>query len=315
MLTGSDDITVAFDNGASDFIRKPFDKPEIIARVKSSLAVINSKIELKQRTIEIEIQRDKLKMQKEILTKQKKELSECIALVEKTQNLITPPLELIRKTIPQYFILEMPKENLKKHFFWFYAKHNHFIFSVGSINRQGLSVSILNTLCVNILNEIASHTDPMHLVPSKMIDVIKEQIQPMYDNNPDSLNLIIGSLSIVDKTIQYSGVNLPFYVLKNNKITELKVEKFKNGIFSIEKQSVNHKIQLATDDTIYLINNGFNDNLGTDYISDEMSKLFVEIHKKPLDKQKRQLEKTFQAWREELRQIDDIFILGFKVPL
>lgn len=315
MLTGSDDITLAFENGAVDFIRKPFDKPELISRVKSSLAVVNAKIEIKQRTIEIDIQRDKLKMQKEILTKQKKELSDSILIVEKMQYSLNPSFENIRNVVTNYFILEMPKEKLKKHFFWFYTNNNNFYFSIGSINRQGLSVSILNMFCVTILNEIIAFTNEADLVPSKIIDVVKNRFKTLLciNETTDCLNLIVGCFNSTDKTVQYSGVNLPMYVIKNNKITELKVENNKMGLLNSDKASVNHKVQLASNDLIYLINNGFNENIGNEYISSEMSKIFIEMHKKPLDKQKRILEKTFQAWKEELRQIDDIFVLGFKI--
>lgn len=98
MLTGSDNINEAFKSGANDFIQKPFFKPELISRIRSSLVVMNLQNEIRENNNEIETLRNKLKMQMEILVNQKKEQNIISSIAEKVQK-ESLPLDVLIKAI------------------------------------------------------------------------------------------------------------------------------------------------------------------------------------------------------------------------
>jgi len=42
-------------------------------------------------------------------------------------------------------------------------------------------------------------------------------------------------------------------------------------------------------------------------------KLLLDVHEKPMIKQKEELEQFFDNWRGEYEQVDDILVFGFRI--
>ena len=42
--------------------------------------------------------------------------------------------------------------------------------------------------------------------------------------------------------------------------------------------------------------------------------LLMEVHNEPIEKQKEVLNKTIEEWRGPLDQVDDILVIGLKIP-
>ena len=109
------------------------------------------------------------------------------------------------------------------------------------------------------------------------------------------------------------------YMIQNKKLKEIKADKMPIGISYNEKESfTNHKIALQKDDIFYLITDGYIDQFGGPenkrFTRSALRKLLIEIHYLPLNDQKKILNKTLENWMGNERQIDDITILGFRIP-
>jgi sigma-B regulation protein RsbU (phosphoserine phosphatase) len=317
MLTASDNIAIAYDNGATDFIQKPFDRVELLARVNSALSVVNSTNELKRRNIEIEIQREKLKMQKDMLVKQKKELSTNLTLASNVQSDITISDDDAMKFFNNAFVLSLPKENIVNNFLWIRKKETTIYFAVAYCTRHGISsvlINLFSNLCLD--NIISGETKPLQ--PAQMLSQFQAYIDRAVcfpDATKNCVNIAICALDVDKKTLQYAGANVPVYVIKNKKLVELKTDTMQANKGDV--QFTNHKVQLAENDLIYLLNDGFNehqvDAAGRNYISDEISDVLLKIFAKDLKKQKELLLKTFTNWKKDLKQVEDILVLGVKI--
>ena len=68
---------------------------------------------------------------------------------------------------------------------------------------------------------------------------------------------------------------------------------------------------------IYILNDGFNNSksamMEDAYISDEILTLIKKMYTKEMSKQRTMLEKTFDNWKKDLKQANDIFVLGMKI--
>ena len=68
---------------------------------------------------------------------------------------------------------------------------------------------------------------------------------------------------------------------------------------------------------LYLFSDGYADQFGgakgKKFMIKSLKELFVEIHKQPMNKQHKHLDKTLLAWAGEREQIDDILIIGFRI--
>ncbi len=147
----------------------------------------------------------------------------------------------------------------------------------------------------------------------KLIDILNNHEEV----SKKILDIIFCKIDLDKKIMNYSGINVPIFVVKNDKLVELKSDNSADGFILNDFKLTNHKVQLAKGDTLYILNDGFSDSnsgvIEKSYISDEISSLFMKVYKKEMGKQKTLFEKTFESWRKELKQLKDILALGIKL--
>ena len=78
-----------------------------------------------------------------------------------------------------------------------------------------------------------------------------------------------------------------------------------------------HTIKVEKGDCLYIFSDGFQDQLGGEndkkFLSRSMKTLLLEIHKKPMRKQKEIMHDRLQKWMEGYDQVDDILVLGVRI--
>ena len=95
VMTNSQNLKIAFEAGAVDFIRKPIDEIELLSRIKSMILLINSLHEIEK--------------QKQIILEKEKKMI-LLKLEEKNRELTTYAIQLLTKKKENLQIIE----NLKK---------------------------------------------------------------------------------------------------------------------------------------------------------------------------------------------------------
>ena len=320
MLTGSDNIAEAFDKGANDFVQKPFNKPELITRVKTALELVNATKELKTKSIEFDIQKDKLRNQKNQLMIQKKELVDSIVVAKIIQKLSYPSTSFLDQCIPHYFLLCQPKDELAHTALTSWDKGAYVYLCFSSNDARGVHAVLLNAACQLAASKIIELKSGDKLLnPGLILELLRKKLNEPAELGPDSTNsveILIVQLDKEKKVIQYAGINKPFFIIKNGKIIEMKTDSIQGGLSDPSFKPINHKVQLTEKDIIYLVNDGFSHrhlSESSDYLSAELSKVFLKIFGKPMGKQNDLLIKTFDSWKKDLRQEDDIFVLGIKL--
>jgi len=319
MLTASESTEAAFDGGATDFVQKPFNKSELLTRVRTSLELVNLSSELKQKSIDLEIQRNKLKLQKDFLVKQKKEIASGNELTLKLGKLVVPSQNIINQALKDNFLLYQPLESVPSCFLWIGKKGSKVYFCIGLFERHSNQPILLASGIKNILNEIIHfNDDESDLIPSQIHLSLKDRLNEIScfsDSKSSCFDILIFSFDSVNNILQYSGLNIPILVMKNDKLVELKTDKSDEG--DSELKITNHKVHLASGDLIYILNNGFSENqtaiMNAGHISNELQEVIKKIYKKDMIKQKVLFEKTYENWRKDLRQLTDIIVLGIKV--
>ena len=136
------------------------------------------------------------------------------------------------------------------------------------------------------------------------------------------------SICIVDKksrTMCFAGALLPIYIVKSEKnvnkkrdLLQLRGDLFPIGMSDFEDYSYKNKqVQLDEGDIFYMFSDGYADQFGgkkgRKFLSANFKKLLLSIAHYPLEEQKEKLHKEIQKWKGDIKQIDDIMVLGIKV--
>jgi serine phosphatase RsbU (regulator of sigma subunit) len=97
----------------------------------------------------------------------------------------------------------------------------------------------------------------------------------------------------------------------------VKPDKQPIGVHWEETAFRNHSIPLKENDTIYLFSDGFIDQFGGEnrkkFKSLNFKKLLLSIQSEPMIRQQEILEETFDSWRGDVEQIDDVSVIGIRV--
>ena len=117
--------------------------------------------------------------------------------------------------------------------------------------------------------------------------------------------------------MQWAGANNPLYYILNGKWLEIKANKQPISYQENMQPYTNHSIQLETASSFYLFTDGYADQFGgpagKKFKYSKLKETLFAISSKPMKEQKIILKDTFEKWKGELEQIDDVCIIGMKV--
>jgi len=119
--------------------------------------------------------------------------------------------------------------------------------------------------------------------------------------------------------IQWSGANNPLWIIRNDseEIEEIKPTKQAIGKVINPQPFTEHEVQLNKGDSLYLFSDGFQDQFGGQkekkFKKNQFKDLMIECSKKSSEEAKKLLELTFNYWKGDVDQTDDVCVLGIKL--
>jgi serine phosphatase RsbU (regulator of sigma subunit) len=194
-----------------------------------------------------------------------------------------------------------------------------------------------------LLNEI--YYSKRFRSPSQILDELNRLVQlTLMSHNSqmkDGMDMSFCSLNKETNVLAYAGANNPIWIVSKKSTLKVKLTKDwedlapnieLNGLFLYEvkadKQPIGRyhdeqqpfslkEVQLAKDDCVYLFSDGYPDQFGGEkwkkFKYKPLKRLFLSINEKPMSGQLEVIQKTFDDWRGDNEQVDDVCVLGVKV--
>ena len=297
---------------------------------------------MKERTAEIIQQKEEIQAQadnllqanneitekNEILRKQKNEIEEknqhitsSIEYASRIQNAVLPPKELIRKHLPEYFILFKPRDIVSGDFYWLKQIGSHTVYAAADCTGHGVPGAFMSMLGISFLNEIVNKTrfDKPAEILGKLRKKVKSSLRQTGKDNEskDGMDIALCIIDNENMILEYAGAYNPAYIIRKGVLHELKATRNPIGIYLKEKDFENHSFKLEKNDIIYTFSDGYVDQFGGEdnskFKTKNFKKLLIEIYDKPMQEQKKILEGVFLKWKGNTEQTDDIIIFGVKV--
>jgi serine phosphatase RsbU (regulator of sigma subunit) len=184
----------------------------------------------------------------------------------------------------------------------------------------GAFMSIIgNTLLNYTLN------DPEITGPSKALDYVDAELKKSLNKNTedkplrDGMDIALCCIDFKGMRLEYAGANNPLYIFRNKELIILNADKqpITASTESEPKPFTNQFFELRKGDAIYLFTDGYADQFGGEQEKKFMYKRFKEtllsIQDRSMEDQRFELYRTFQDWRGNLAQVDDVLVIGIKV--
>ncbi len=260
-------------------------------------------------------------LQKDELIFQKKQITDSIQYAKSLQNGLLPEIKTIKKILPNHFILYKPKDIVSGDFYWVKKVNDFVVIAAADCTGHGVPGAFMSVLGISLLNEIVRRKEIKKT--NQALEVLRydlrqtlNQTEEDYSNN-SGMDIALCAIDQKKKIVEYSGANIPLYLIRDNKLIEYKPTRNPIGITPIEIPFQNNEIEFEPGDIFYLFSDGFTDQFGGDdgkkYRSRRFKHLLLEIHNKPLEIQKDLLDLNLKTWMgRKHEQVDDIMVFGFR---
>lgn len=289
--------------------------------------------EISQQNEEIVSQRDTLSQAFGEIHRQKENIIASINYAKKIQTAMLPFEEKIAESLAHFFIFYQPRDIVSGDFYFFEDKETHLIFSALDCTGHGVPGAFMSMIGHEILSEIVNVKNiySPDLILDELHKSIRIALQQEKSDNHDGMDVVMVSLKKgLSKTesktktyfayLDYAGAMNPFYYVQNNVLHEIKATKKAIGGYQEEttRNFEKHRIELANQKTVFwLCSDGYQDQFGGNHNRKFMVKRFREllfsIRTLSMQEQKNILATTFETWKSDREQVDDILIIGVEI--
>jgi len=260
-----------------------------------------------------------IEKQKNLVEEKQKEILDSINYAKRIQTAILPPLRLVNEYLPQSFILYKPKDIVAGDFYWLEYKNGKVLFAAADCTGHGVPGALVSVFGNNGLNRSVREYDLTD--PGKILDKTREIMISEFEKSDDEVKdgMDISLCSLSGNMLQWAGANNPLWIIRkdSNEVFEIKPDKQPIGKYADESPFTTHAVELNSGDSIYIFTDGYADQFGGDkgkkFKYTQLKELLLSIQHESMEKQKELLNETFETWKGNLEQVDDVCIIGVRV--
>jgi serine phosphatase RsbU (regulator of sigma subunit) len=263
----------------------------------------------------------KISEQKNKIEKQQLELEQSLEYASSIQSALLPDMGYFNKLFPDSFVLFKPRDIVSGDFYWYARKGSRIAVTAADCTGHGVPGAFMSMLGISFLNEIVSKCIPR---ANTILNRLRENVMKALHQtgevteNKDGMDIALCVIDLEKMELEFSGAFNPLYLIRKGILFETRGDKMPIGINAVvEKSFTNHNIRLQQDDLIYIFSDGYADQFGgpedKKFKYSALKDLLVRISQKPMDAQKRALERSFIRWKADGEQVDDVLLIGLKI--
>ena len=305
----------------------------LIAAVAVAVAVIafiifrSLRVTRKQKHI-IELQKAEVFRQKELVEEHQKEIIDSITYAKRLQEAILPPLDLVKKHLPESFVLYKPKDIVAGDFYWMEVLNDTIFIAAADCTGHGVPGAMVSVVCSNALNRTVKEFGLRDT--GKILDKVTELVLETFEKSDadvkDGMDISLLSINKTSGKITWSGANNPLWYIHRGDLVNINADKQPIGKHDNPVPFTTHTITPQENTTFYLFTDGFADQFGgpkgKKFKYKQFEEKLMEFSSRSVEEQKNTLEKIFDEWKSwpspsgvirSLEQVDDVLVIGIKV--
>ena len=236
-----------------------------------------------------------LEEKNELITQQKKEITDSIRYASRIQRAILPSDEILLQSLPQHFVLFLPRDIVSGDFFWLTQSGGKIVIVAADCTGHGVPGAFMSMLGVSFLYEIVNKEGIMQ--PASILNFLREHVKHTLsqtgkrDEAKDGMDISLCVYDPKEMKLEWAGAYNPLYLIRRGELIEYKADKMPIAIHMIDHLPfTNHEIALEQGDTFYISSDGYADQFGGEdgrkFMSKKYKEMLLQIWDKPMDEQK-----------------------------
>jgi serine phosphatase RsbU (regulator of sigma subunit) len=290
---------------------------------------VNALLELHYK--QLEAQKDEILDQKHKLEKiniqlqlKNVQILDSITYAKKIQEAILPYEKSIKNRLPESFIFYKPRDIVSGDFYWFSEQDEKLFIAAVDCTGHGVPGAFMSMIGNTLLNEIIN--EKKYIKPSNILKKLNNSIVHILNQTEDreevqddGMDMSLCAIDFENQKVEIACANHYAIVFQNGVYSEIEGDVFTiGGIFAIKKENEfsNHQIDIRKGTTIYMLSDGYQDQFGGEdnrkFMTDNFKDLIKSIQQYPMEQQQSILSETFDTWKGDYKQIDDILVIGLR---
>lgn len=331
----------AFSIGGVDYITKPFQAEEVLARVETHLAIVKLRKGLQEKNIRLQQEITGREHAETLLRKKNEDLTSALGELKTAhrkimsglhyakmiQSSLLPNIPELKNSLPNSFVIWMPRDIVGGDIFFTEQFENSHILSVIDCTGHGIPGAFMTMIAssgmrkivkdegchdpaeilrrLNVFVKTTLQQDTAHALSDDGMDagVVRIQFQPHDKNRAPDLT--------------FSGAKLPLLCVRNNEVRVVRGDKQSMGYrrSDMRYKFTNHIIAAEKGMAFYMATDGYTDQFGGQnhkrFSTRRFRKLVLENSIKPFEEQREILLRMFNEHKGKNEQQDDMTVVGF----
>jgi serine phosphatase RsbU (regulator of sigma subunit) len=266
------------------------------------------------------------------LKKKNDDITSSINYAQRIQYAMLPHYEEIKRVLPKSFILFKPRDIVSGDFYWFVEanyKNKDFtnilgqkiIITAADCTGHGVPGALMSMIGNELLNIIVlqQKITEADQILNELHEGIRYALHQEATLNQDGMDIALCVIDKENKLVEYAGAKNPLIYVQKNEVVQIKGDKMPIGGRQIEekREFTKHSIPISSPTTFYLFSDGYQDQIGgvneKKFMIKNFRELLQQIHLNPFEEQKTILDDTFENWKGQMFQLDDVLVIGFSV--
>lgn len=309
----------------------------------SAIALENANL-LQNMENQVRVRTAEVVKQKEIIEEKNKDITDSIHYAQRIQNVILPPMGEFQDNFVDSFVVFKPRDIVSGDFYWVEEVDDKIYLAVVDCTGHGVPGALVSVVGANGLNRCLLEfdlRDPAEIL-NKLSQLVTETFEKTDSQVKDGMDIALCCIDKKTNQLTFSGAYNPLWIIRENvedtsglnsfnlikegnkTLIEIKSDKQPVGYSYQPKPFNTVDFQLQPNDAIYIFSDGFSDQFGgheeviinkggKKFKSVNFKKLLLSLSHKSLDEQRSIIEETFETWKGDLEQVDDVCILGVRI--
>jgi serine phosphatase RsbU (regulator of sigma subunit) len=255
------------------------------------------------------------------LESKNKSITDSLIYAQRIQEALLPSEDYFRGYFSESFIFYRPKDIVSGDFFWIGENDGRIFIAAADCTGHGVPGALLSMIGHELLDKIINVDNIVQ--PSKVLEIMSKGLEKIFSREKnvgtiihDGMDIAICVLDRGKRKVQFAGAFLPLYIIRDNRLIEMKGDKYPLGMTPEGVSYTNNELDLMKDDMMYLFSDGYVDQFGGSenkkFMYRRFRYLLMTIYRFPVNDQKSILEENIKTWMGGSAQIDDMLVMGFK---
>lgn len=252
-----------------------------------------------------------------IIEEKQKELMDSINYAKRIQYTLLAHKDFLNSHLPEHFIYFNPKDIVSGDFYWATLTENKFFLAVCDSTGHGVPGAFMSLLNIGFLTEAINEEGI--LKPNEIFNYVRKRLiaSVSKEGQKDGFDGLLICFDKETNKITYAAANNEPILIRDNKIIELPGDRMPVGMGERIHDFNLYTIEYKKGDLLYLYTDGFADQFGgpkgKKFKYKQLNELLIYNCNRSLDDQCAAIQETFNTWKGDLEQIDDVCVIGIKL--